>query len=92
MSDFLTILFEKVRLEPDRSEPTFAGVYRYFLKVYHHDETAAKDAMVMFMSGQLPPAVIADLDAFRSNDFGFPISTVSSEMDAGSREEKAPKQ
>ena len=71
MSDFLTILFEKVRLEPDRSEPTFAGVYRYFLKVYKNDEAAAKDAMEIFMSGQLPPAVIADLDTLRSANSGF---------------------
>ena len=71
MSDFLTILFEKVRLEPDRSEPTFAGVYRYFLKVYKNDEVAAKDAMGIFMSGQLPSAVIADLDTFRPNNSGL---------------------
>ncbi|ARQ01089.1 hypothetical protein [Pseudorhodoplanes sinuspersici] len=71
MSDFLTILVEKVRSEPDRSEPTFAGVYRYFLKVYNYDEAAAKDAMAIFMSGRLPPAVIADLDTFRLNNSGF---------------------
>ena len=66
MSDFLTILIEKVRSEPDQSEPTFAGLYRYFLKVYKNDEAAAKAAMKLYLSGQLPVEVIAHLNQFRS--------------------------
>lgn len=66
MSDFLTILIEKVRSEPDLSEPTFAGLYRYFLKVYEHDEAAAKAAMELYLSGQWPAEVVAHLNQFRS--------------------------
>ena len=67
MQDFITILVEKVRSEPDRSEPTFAGLYRYFLKVYANDEAATRNAMELYMLGQWPTEVVADLNAFRPN-------------------------
>jgi len=85
MTDFLSILIEKVASEPDRSEPTFAGLYRYFLKVYKNDATAAKDAMAQYLSGHMPQAVVADLDFFRvNNEFD---ATVTDQISASFNDE-----
>lgn len=71
MSEFLTLLFKKVKSEPNRSEPTFSGIYRYFLRVYRQDEAAAQQAMHLFMDGCMPAAVLDDLEAIKNGPSEF---------------------